>query len=111
MCSPTESSGSADYRYTESKGCRLRFLEKQIVTDSTTAEYGGFNTKMSREQGHTFRPATKTVHAPLIDMVPHDSDTIMTATVEAQRPTKQSGQTITLFTNDQQLYRVAVNVM
>ena len=35
MCSPTESSGSADYRFTESKGCRLRFLEKQIVTDST----------------------------------------------------------------------------
>ena len=66
---------------------------------------------MSREQGHTFRPATKAIYAPLIDMVPHDSDTIMTAMVEAQMLTKQSGQTITLFTNDQQLYRVAVNVM
>ena len=44
-------------------------------------------------------------------MVPHDPDTIMTAMVEAQRLTKQSGQTITVFTNDQQLYRVAVNVM
>ena len=49
--------------------------------------------------------------APLIDMVPHDPDTIMTAMVEVQRPTKQSGQTITVFANDQQLYRVAVNVV
>ena len=92
------------------KDADFEFLE-QIVTYPTTAEYGGFNTKMSREQGYTLRPATKTVYAPLIVMVPHNPDTIMTAMVEAQRPTKQSGQTIIVFTNDQQLYRVAVNVM
>ena len=32
------------------KDADFEFL-KQIVTDPTTAEYGGFNTKMSREQG------------------------------------------------------------
>ena len=47
----------------------------------------------------------------MIDIVPHDPNTIKTAMVEAQRPTKKSGQTITVFTNDQQLYWVAVNVM
>ncbi len=44
-------------------------------------------------------------------MNPADPDTMMTAMVEAQRHTKQCGQQITVFTNDQQLYKVAVNVM
>lgn len=48
---------------------------------------------------------------PLIDMSPADPDTMMTAMVEAQKLTKQCGQQITVFTNDQQLYKVAVNVM
>ena len=45
-----------------------------------------------------------------IDMTPSDPDTIMSAMIEAQRLTNACGQTITIFTNDQQLYRVAVNV-
>lgn len=44
-------------------------------------------------------------------MVPSDPDTIMTAMVESQRMTRECGQSITVFTNDQQLYKVAVNVM
>ena len=39
---------------------------KQLVTDPTTAEYGGFNTTVSREQGHTLRQAAKVTYAPLI---------------------------------------------
>jgi len=43
-------------------------------------------------------------------MTPSDPDTIMSAMLEAQRLTNKCGQEITVFTNDQQLYRVAVNV-
>ena len=44
-------------------------------------------------------------------MVPSDPSTIMTAMIEARRITKHTGQSMTVFTSDQQLYRVAVNVV
>ncbi len=43
-------------------------------------------------------------------MDPADHDTMLTAMMEGQRLTKDCGQSITVFTNDQQLYRVAVDV-
>ena len=47
-------------------------------------------------------------YMPLIDMVPSDLDTIMTAMMESQQMTEECRQTSTVFTNDQQLYRVTV---
>ena len=44
-------------------------------------------------------------------MVPSDASTIMTAMIEARCITKHTGQSMTVFTADQQLYIVAVNVM
>jgi hypothetical protein len=84
---------------------------KTVINDITSPEYGGFNTRMSRQQGQTPKPATVAVYTPLIDMVPSDPDTMMTAMVEAQNLTKLTGQTYTVFTNDQQLYKVAVNIV
>ena len=43
-------------------------------------------------------------YMPLVDMVPSDPDTIMTAMVVSQRMTEGCGHTSTVFTNDQQLY-------
>ena len=74
-------------------------------------EFNGFNTKMARMQGHAIMPSTKAIYTPLIDMKPSDPDTIMTAMVESQRMTGDANQTVTLFTADQQLYRVAVDVL
>ena len=51
------------------------------------------------------------MYTPLIDMVPSDPDTMMTAMCEAQRITVECGQGFTIFTADQQLYRVMVNVL
>ncbi len=50
-------------------------------------------------------------YSPLTDMVTSDPSTIMTAMIEARRITKNTGQSMTVFTADQQLYRVAVNVV
>ena len=69
-------------------------------------EFGGFNTKMAREQGHAIQPASKVMYTPLLDMTPSDPDTMMTAMVQAQKLTNETGQVYTVFTADQQLYRV-----
>ena len=66
---------------------------------------------MARSEGHTVKPATTAVYTPLIDMKSSHPDTIMTAMVEAQRITHDTNQSVTLFTVDQQLYRVTVNVL
>ena len=47
---------------------------------------------------------------PLIGMVPSDPATMMNAMIEAQEITRETGQVLTVFTVDQQLYRVIVNV-
>ena len=80
----------------------------QEIVDN--ASCNGFNVALARNHGHSVKPATTAIYTPLIDMTPSDPDTIMAAMIEAQRLTNACGQTITVFTNDQQLYRVAVNV-
>ena len=44
-------------------------------------------------------------------MVPSHPDTMKSAMFEAQKLTLRCGQTFTVFTDDQQLYRVMFNVM
>ena len=85
------------------------FMSK-VTSVPNTPEFGGFNTRLSREQAHAVKPKTTAVYLPLIDMAPAEPNTMMTAMVEAQRLTNSTGQVYTIFTNDQQLYRVAVNV-
>ena len=86
------------------------FLREVIDNPSCTPEYNGFNVMLARNQAHSAMPATTAIYTPLIDMTPSDPDTIMSAMLESQRLTNKCGQTITVFTNDQQLYRVAVNI-
>ena len=73
---------------------------KRVITGPNTPEFGGFNTKLSREQGQSAQPATRAIYTPLIDMTPADPDTMMTAMVQAQKLTKECGQEITIFTNE-----------
>ena len=58
------------------------------------------------------KPATKAMYRPmpLIDMNPAHPDSMLTAMTDAQRLMKECKQNITILTNDQQLYRLAVNV-
>ena len=51
------------------------------------------------------------MYTPLIDMMPSDPSTMMTAMVKAQQLTNSYGQAVTVFTNDQQLYRVVVDIL
>lgn len=81
---------------------------KDIVTVQNTPEFGGYNTKLSRLQSHSVRPKTRSVYLPLVDMAPAEPSTMLTAMVEAQKLTNAAGQQYTIFTNDQQLYRVPI---
>ena len=83
---------------------------KSIVTKDGEPEFDGYNTKNSREQGHTIYPTTKAVYPRLLDMTPAEPDTMLTAMEDAQHLTNMTGHAYTIFTNDQQLYRVVVNI-
>jgi hypothetical protein len=84
---------------------------KSVVDDHSLPEFGGCNAQMSREQGHSIKPASAVFYTTLVDMVHSDPTTMMTAIVEALTLTIQTGQVFTVFTADQQLYRVMVDVM
>lgn len=87
----------------------FQFLAEIISLDNTP-EFGGYTTRRAREQGHSVKTRTKALYLPLIDMAPAEPTTMLTAMVEAQQLTNATGQVYTIFTNDQQLYRVAVNI-
>ena len=87
----------------------FQFL-KEVVSPQNVPEYGGYNTAISRKQGHAVEGATKAIYLPLIDMLPTDPSTMLTAMMRAQKLTNEAGQTHTIFTNDQQLYRIAVDI-
>ena len=82
----------------------------EINSNDNCPEFNGFNTSVAREQGQAVKPKTQAVYLPLIDMPPSDPDTMMTALQEAKRLTNEGGQKRVVFTCDQQLYKVAVDV-
>ena len=49
---------------------------KSIVTKDGELEFNGYNSKNSREQGHTIYPATKAVYLSLLDRTPTEPDTM-----------------------------------
>ena len=83
---------------------------RDVIKNETCPEYNGYNTNVTRDQGVSMQPKTKAVYLPLIDMTPSDPDTMMTALHEAKRLTEERGQKYAIFTSDQQLYKVAVDV-
>ena len=64
---------------------------KSIVTDPLSPEFGEFNTKIARELSLRVKREMKAIYIPLIHMKPSDPTTMMTAMLEAQRITRESG--------------------
>ena len=81
-----------------------------VIEDDKCPEFNGYNTKICREQGHAPKPKTNIVYLPLIDMPPADPSTMFTAMVKAQNISKEVGQEYVVFTCDQQLYRISLQV-
>ena len=81
---------------------------KEVLSEAP--EYHGWNMCRARERHCKVQPKTRVAFVPLLDMVPSEPDTMLTAITEAMRISRVSGQEWTIFTNDQQLYRVAVHL-
>ena len=91
------------------EGLDFKFLE-QINRSENPIEFGGFNMQACREELHEVKPKTTAIYMPLIDITPSDPTTMMTAMVQAQQLTSGCGQAVTVFTADQQLYQVMVDI-
>ena len=87
----------------------LAFLRK-VTGESPCPEYSGFNMKLARESGQQPGAKTSVVYTPFLDMAPTEPDTMKTAMVQAQYISSLTGQEWTIFTCDQQLYQIAVNI-
>ena len=84
---------------------------KETLTNSKVPDFHAFNTRATRESGQRTKPKTKFIYTPLIDQTLSDSSTMMTAMIEAEKLTNEAGQAYTVFTADQQLYRVILDII
>lgn len=84
-----------------------------IVTLESCPEWSGYNTQLARESGCAIKPKAKLVYLPLIDKVPASPSTILTAIEKGLSLLTESGtgQKVLVFTVDQQLYKVAVDIL
>ena len=65
---------------------------------------------LSREGGRSLLKPTISMHTPLIHLKQSDPTTMITAMVEGQRLTEETGQKYTVFTGNQQLYKVLCDI-
>ena len=91
------------------KNTDFKFMH-DIINVPSTPEFSGYNTKLVRSQGRALQSESIAMYTPLIDLKPSDPTTMMTAMLEAQRITKNTGQNYTIITCDQQLYKVLVDI-
>ncbi|MES9884040.1 MAG: hypothetical protein ABW185_24600 [Sedimenticola sp.] len=83
---------------------------KSVVSQEITPEFNGFNTQHVRHAGCGLQPGTRVIYLPMVDMPPAEPDTMLTSMFEVKRITEEAGQKYTIFTNDQQLYKIAVEM-
>ena len=84
---------------------------KDVISSKNIPEFNGYNTKLYRLSGLSVSPRNKAVYMPLLDIPLADRSTMMTSLIEANRLTSEAGQEFTIFTCDQQLYRVSLQVI
>ena len=84
---------------------------KKTFTNSKVPDFHGFNTSATTESGQSTKPKTKLIYTPLIGQTPSDPSTMMTAMIEEEKLTNEAGQAYTVFTVDQQLYRVILEII
>ena len=93
-----------------SKDTNFKFI-KATLTQSNVPNYNGFCTAESRIGGKPLLPETKILYQPYIDEPPTDPSTILTAMEDAEKIANDAGQKYTVFTADQQLYAIVLNII
>ena len=93
-----------------SRHCDFQFM-KDILTNPDTPDYGGYNTKQARKSGQIVKPKSRIIYKPLINKTPSDHSTILSAMCDVESESLEAGQEVTIFTCDQQLYRITIDVI
>ena len=88
----------------------LTFILKRHASE-LTPDFNGYNCKNLRESRFSSKPKTKVTFLLLIDQTTSDPSTVLTVMKETEEITVQAGQKFTVFTLDQQLYKVALDVI
>ena len=88
----------------------FEFIQESLK-DSNTPDFSGYNTRRTRETGQTKQLKTRILYKPLINKTPADPSTILTAMCDLGSTSRQAGQCMSLFTCDQHLYRVALDIV
>ena len=88
----------------------FEFIQESLK-DSNTPDFSGYNTRRTRETGQTKKLKTRILYKPLINKTPSDPSTILTAMCDLESTSRQAGQCVSVFTCDQQLYRVALDIV
>ena len=81
-----------------------------MVNDVLIPEYNGYNTQIARKSGQSLHPATHVTYFPLINMNPAEPNTILTTMHLVKSASESAGQENTVFTNDQQLFKITTQM-
>ena len=93
---------------------KLRKSESNGQDDLTKPVTTNFEEYITKKQGKTnskVNQKSTILYEPLINEKPSDPSTILTAMYDVEKATHQAGQSITVFTCDQQLFRVTLDIM
>ena len=88
----------------------FRFLKRSLLEEHCP-DFHGFNTNETRIVGHSTKPKSKIIFRQFIDHTPSEPSTMLTGMVDVEKVTNAASQKITVFTADQQLYSVVLDIM
>ena len=89
----------------------IDFHFKQLIAnDFEEPEQNGYKAKIAREAGQKLQPRIYVTYFPLVNMNTTEPDTISTVVHIVKTATESSGQTYTIFTNDQQLLKITIQM-
>ena len=84
---------------------------KDILPQPSVPDFSGYNTKIMSKTGQSIKSKTNVIYKLLINQTPSDPSTILTAMCDVENTCEKSGQKETVFTCDQQLYRVTMDIL
>ena len=84
---------------------------KEILTQPSVPDFAGYNTKQMRESVQIMKTKSKLIFRPLINKTPSDPSMMLTVMCDIEDASHQAGQHVTVFTCDQQLYQVIMDII
>ena len=96
----------------ERRGAEEDFLFlKSSVIIRITPDFSGYNTRRTRETGQSVKSKSKVYYRPMINKTPTNPSRMLTAMCDLEKISKGTGQSFSMPTCDQQLYRVMLDVI